>query len=134
MSSIAALVGFALWALALVCGVGLCRVVWVLVGKFRPNGFPSGQEHGPDWYWRLNRAHMNTVENLPIFGALVLAAWAAEVQVDLAATVVLAARIGQTLFHVSSNRSLVVNLRFTCFLTQVIAMAVIGLKVLGALL
>ena len=68
------LVAFALWTLALVLvGVGPWRIGQVLMNKVRPNSFPSGQPHGPEWYQRLNRAHANAVENLPVFAALVIA-------------------------------------------------------------
>ena len=37
--------------------------------------FAAGVPHGSDAYWRLNRAHLNTLENLPIFAAIVLSGW-----------------------------------------------------------
>lgn len=65
------LLAFAGWALFLVLCIAAARVSQVLTGKKKPNEFPSGVPHGGDRYWRLNRAHLNTVENLPIFGAIV---------------------------------------------------------------
>ena len=104
----------------LVGGIGLHRVIEVLRGNKPPNGFPSGEKHGPDWYWRVNRAHMNTVENLPVYGALVLAG--AVLGLDgaftTAAWVGFGARVAQSFFHVLSGRSMAVNLRFTAFLVQ----------------
>jgi len=117
-----ALVAFALWTLLLVfLGVGVWRVKRVVLDGERPNSFPSGQPHGPDWYQRVNRAHMNCVENLPIFAALVLVGHVAGVRdatFDLLAQVYVGARVGQTLAHLASGRSLVVNVRFTFFLVQ----------------
>ncbi len=117
-TSLYCLVGWCAWALLLVLAIGLARVTQVLTGKKRPNEFPSGVPHGSDMYWRLNRAHMNCIENLPIFAALVLVAALAHVNVGGLAELALAARVVQSLAHVSSGRSLVVNLRFTAFLAQ----------------
>ena len=69
---IVALLAFAAWALILGFSVVMSRFVLVLTGRKRPTEFPSGTQHGGDAYWRLNRAHANAVENLPIFAAIVL--------------------------------------------------------------
>jgi uncharacterized MAPEG superfamily protein len=116
--SLYCLVGFAAWAVLLVVGVGGWRVVEVLAGKKRANQFPSGVQHGGDLYWRLNRAHLNAVENLPIFAVLVLVAHFTHVDVTRAAEVALAARVLQSLIHVGSGSVAAVNLRFAAFATQ----------------
>ncbi len=119
---VVALLAFAGWAVLLVLAVGASRVADVLAGRKRPNEFTSGTPHGGDRYWRLNRAHVNSVENLPIFAAIVLAGAALGVS-SLAlcrmAEVVVVARVAQSSFHVASGRSRVVNLRFAAYLTQV---------------
>lgn len=115
------LLGFAAWSVLLVLALGSVRVGRVLARKQAPNSFPSGVPHGGDRYWRLNRAHLNSVENLPIFGAIVLAGEVERVTSSwfaLAATIVLGARIVQSTVHVASNSNLAVNLRFTAFFTQ----------------
>jgi uncharacterized MAPEG superfamily protein len=71
---LAALVLHAAWVLVLVLAIGAWRMGQVFAGQKKANEFPSGTQHGSDAYWRLNRAHMNTVENLPTFAALVLGA------------------------------------------------------------
>jgi uncharacterized MAPEG superfamily protein len=94
----------------------------VLTGKAQPNQFPSGVPHGSDAYWRLNRAHMNCVESLPVFASLVLVATVAGLRLpvlDTAARIVLAARVGQSLAHLSSGSNLAVNVRFAFFIVQV---------------
>lgn len=130
-----ALVLHALWVLVLVLAIGLWRVSQVLGGQKKVNEFPSGTQHGGDAYWRLNRAHMNTVENLPTFAALVLAGLYLQVQ-DLAfqvlPTIVLYGRIVQTLVHVASGSALAVSLRFTAYVVQVASMFTIGFCVLRA--
>ena len=52
--------------IVLVTAIGAFRVLQVLTRKKAANEFPSGTPHGGDLYWRLNRAHMNTAENLPL--------------------------------------------------------------------
>ncbi len=129
------LVGFALWAVLLVMGVGFSRVAQVLAGKKRANEFPSGTQHGGDRYWRLNRAHLNTVENLPIFAALVIAGVLLHVSSAAFATlpvVIVGARIVQSVVHVSSGSVVAVNVRFTAFLTQVVCFAWMGIEILRA--
>ena len=120
MTQLYCLVGFAAWAVILVVGIALYRVAQVLTGQKRANEFPSGMQHGGDRYWRLNRAHMNTVENLPIFGALVLTATLLHVDVLRWAEIALCARVLQSVIHVSSGSVMAVNLRFTAFVTQVV--------------
>jgi uncharacterized MAPEG superfamily protein len=132
---LAALTLHALWVLVLVLSIGLWRVLQVLAGQKKVNEFPSGTQHGSDAYWRLNRAHMNTVENLPTFAALVLAGVYLQLQDPLflvLPSVVLYARIAQTLIHVASGSAIGVSLRFTAYVVQVASMLVIGWCVLGA--
>ena len=104
--------GFAAWAALLVTAIGVARVAQVVTGKKRANEFPGGVQHGGDAYWRLNRAHLNAVENLPIFAALVLTARLTHVGVLLPAEIILVARLVQSLIHISSGRVLAVNVRF----------------------
>jgi uncharacterized MAPEG superfamily protein len=115
------LLGFVVWTMVLLVAVGGARVAQVLRGEKQPNEFPSGVPHGGDRYWRLNRAHLNCVENLPLFGAVVLVAAVAGVKdpmLDTLARTYLAARIGQSVIHVASGSAMAVNVRFTFFLIQ----------------
>jgi uncharacterized MAPEG superfamily protein len=76
------------------------------------------------------RAHMNCVENLPVFGALVVAMIATGVQnllVDALSVVFLLARLGQTLVHIAAPPTNVwTALRFALFCVQVVCMVAIG--------
>ncbi len=114
--------GAVIWTLLLVGAMGGWRVVQVLGRWQAPNAFPSGQPHGPSWYQRLNRAHMNCVENVPLYGLVVIAADQLVVipgdTVGWLAWAWFLARIGQTLAHVSSGSNLAVNVRFTFFAVQ----------------
>jgi uncharacterized MAPEG superfamily protein len=117
-----ALMGFVFWTVFLVLAIGGARVMQVLAGQTAVNGFPSGQPHGSDAYWRLNRAHLNCVENLPLFAAVVLAGHVTGLTAGTFATlaqVYITARVLQSIIHVSSGSVMAVNLRFTCFVVQV---------------
>jgi uncharacterized MAPEG superfamily protein len=116
------LAAFVAWTILLMAGIAVARVGAVLRGEKQANEFPSGVPHGGDAYWRLNRAHLNCTENLPLFGSVVLIAAAAGIAsptLDTAARLYLGARVGQSLAHVSSGSALAVNVRFTFFLVQV---------------
>lgn len=115
------LTGFAAWTLLLVFGVISWRSLMVLRGEKAANEFLAGVPHGPDLYWRLNRAHLNAVENLPLLAAIVLVAHLAGVRsgtFDAAAIVHLGARVVQTLCHLASNAVPVVMVRFTGLVVQ----------------
>jgi hypothetical protein len=130
-----ALVLFATWALVLVLAIGIWRLAAVLGGRTKINAFPSGVPHGGATYWRLHRAHVNTTENLPIFAALVLAGLYLQVQelaFQILPTLVLYARVAQSLIHVASNSVLAVSLRFVAYVVQAASMFVIAYCVLGA--
>ncbi len=117
------------WAL-LVGGIATFRVGKVLFAKARPNSFPADTPHGPGWYRRLMRAHMNSVENLPVFAVLIGIAHVVGLQDGTVATLslaIVAGRISQTIAHISSGRSLVVNVRFAFFCVQILA----GLGIAG---
>ena len=131
---ILALIGFAAWAILLVLCVGTARAVQVLRGQKRANEFPSGVPHGGDLYWRLNRAHVNAVENLPIFAAIVLSGAALGLSSErlcVLAEAALGLRVAQSVFHVASGSSRAVLLRFTAYVGQLgcfLAMIVETLK------
>lgn len=131
------LFAFALWTLVpmLAC-VGGFRVGSVLLGKAAPNAWPTHKEHqGPEFYKRAMRAHVNCVENLPVFGALVIVAHLAGITsptVDLACQVTVAARIGQTATHIASGSSMGVNLRFAFFCVQLACFGVLAVSILTA--
>ena len=137
LSPLACLVAFALWALALVTAVGLTRGALVLAGRRKSTDFPSGVQHGGDAYWRLNRAHLNTLETLPVFGAIVLAGVLLHVSAPMWKTlpqVIVAARVVQSLVHLSSGRALAVNVRFSAFIVQIVSLFWLGALVLRAAL
>ena len=99
------LLGFATWTvLLLMATVGVYRWVNILLCRASIASFRSDQLEGEDWYRRGTRAHANCVENLPVFGAIVLVISAIGVTgpaVNFLCTSVLIARVCQSLVHVS---------------------------------
>lgn len=130
------LVGYALWTMLLVVAVVSARAVDVFTGRKRINEFPGGVQHGGDAYWRLYRAHANSVENLPIVAVLILVGTVAHVASSPTfarlAEVALAARVVQTLAHVTSGSVAAVNVRFTAFATQMVCFGWMAVAILRA--
>jgi len=121
------LLGFATWTLiVLAATVGVHRWRLILTKRARINGFPADASNGPDWYQRATRAHLNCIENLPVYGAIVLVATLAGRHgplLDALSIAVLAARICQTSVHVlfvQTERA--VTYRFSLFTVQLLAM------------
>lgn len=121
--SIIALVFYALWAIALVLMIAMDRMLLILRGQVKNNEFLSGVPHGNQNYWRINRAQLNTVENLPIFAAIVLAAWIAGMEsplFNLLAMVVLVFRIVQSIVHIVHGGQLATWFRTGAFAVQIV--------------
>src|SRR5256885_735268 len=117
-----ALMGFVFWTVFLVLAIASVRVAQVATGKAAVNSFPSGQPHGGDQYWRLNRAHINCLENFPLFAAVVLAGHVTGLVAGTFATLAesyVFARVAQSTIHVASGSAMAVNLRFTFFVVQI---------------
>jgi uncharacterized MAPEG superfamily protein len=105
-----------------------------MTGKAAPNAFPSGTPHGSDAYWRANRAHINTTENLPIFAAMVVVGALTSADTDprfgTLALVTLCARVIQSVIHLSAGSATAVNLRFSAFLVQLVCIAWMALTII----
>lgn len=135
LTPIASLVLFAVWGLLLVIAIGTWRLAMAVTGNVPQGGFNPGSPHGGAAYWRLNRAHLNVVENLPFFGAIVLGGSVLGIQdpnFQLLANIVLLARIAQTIIHVSSGAQAAILLRFSAYLVQVFSMLWMAAMVLDA--
>ncbi|MGO4313238.1 MAPEG family protein [Pseudomonas sp. KB_15] len=117
------LLGFATWTLLLLMAtVGVYRWVGILFSSVPIASFRSDQLEGEDWYRRGTRAHANCVENLPVFGVIVFVISALDVNgsaVNYLSTLVLIARVCQSLVHVSHEQTnTFVAVRFTFFCVQ----------------
>ncbi|HVJ14528.1 MAG TPA: MAPEG family protein [Polyangiaceae bacterium] len=131
--SLWSLLGFTVWTLLLVLlGIGLPRLRAVTVEKAAVNSFVPTLPHGSERYQRTMRAHMNCVENLPVFAALVLLA--AVLRLDspwfegLALTV-LPMRVLQSTTHVLSGRSRAVLVRFAFFTVQMVCFLIMAVLI-----
>jgi uncharacterized MAPEG superfamily protein len=86
--------------------------------------FPADGSNGAGWYQRAMRAHANCIENLPLFTVVVFALYAAGVSspaADAMSVIALAARVCQTLVHISTVQTdRVVTVRFTFFFIQLL--------------
>jgi uncharacterized MAPEG superfamily protein len=127
------LLGFAAWTVLLLSAtVGVYRWTRILSGRAAVSSFRSDRLEGEDWYRRGTRAHANCVENLPVFGAIVLALYASGVHgrvADVLAVLVLVSRVLQSLVHVShAQTDAFVAVRFSMLCVQLISFA--GLIVL----
>ena len=125
-----ALLGFVLWTLLLmVSTIGVPRLTAIAKKQAQPNSFNPGVPHGSERYQRSMRAHVNCVENLPVFASLVLLGSVLVVPGVLfqcVAFAVLPARVLQSVAHVASGRNRAVLLRFAFFCVQLICFAILG--------
>lgn len=120
------LVGFAAWTvLLLLATVGVYRWSRILTGRVAIREFRADQIEGADWYKRATRAHANCIENLPVFGAIVLGLYVGNVGsalVNALAVAVLVARIMQSLVHVCFIQTdIVTSVRFGFFFVQIVS-------------
>jgi uncharacterized MAPEG superfamily protein len=125
---------FTAWTVFLVLVIGGVRGAKVLRGEARPGDYTAGVPHGGDRYWRLNRAHSNCLEFLPLFAAVVLTGAVLGVDddwLDRFAVIILSARVAQSVTHVASGSTVAINVRFTFFLVQVVSLIAMGVIVAG---
>ena len=116
---------FATWTVVLLLGtVGVYRWSRILTGRVPMSEFRADRIEGEDWYKRAMRAHANCVENLPVFGAVVLALQMGDVRgpaVNWLCIGVVVARVLQSLVHVSVKQTdPVVAVRFAFFVVQLV--------------
>ena len=115
----------------------LCAVLWIpyivgLIGGFgvKPEDYKNPPAPDlPPWLKRVNRAHINMVENLPIFASLVLVAHLSETASSLtagAAAVFFWARVAHAVVHLAGWP----YVRTLVFAVSWVAMIVIAWEVL----
>lgn len=84
-------------------------------------------------YWRLNRAHANTLENLPIFGTMVVVGTmlgCSNALFSQLAVLYMAARIGQSIVHILGGSTIFIMVRFTFFSVQMLSVTSMGIHIL----
>ena len=132
-----ALLAFATWTIAiLMLGVGVYRWSLILTGKAELKSFHGDELHGSPLPRRAMRAHLNCVENLPVFAAIVLATQASGLHsatLDVLSAGVVAARVVQTSAHLASGSNAAIAVRSTFFSVQLAAFVwMVALVVLHA--
>jgi len=134
MTPLHALLGFTAWTLLLIAAVFLYRGLKFVTGT-PINHWPRGAKPADDAALakRIEDAHANCLENLPVFAVIVLAA-AAMGRLDaiaLLAPWVLYARVGQTVVHLIGVGQLHVLARATFWSVQLVLFFWMLLKLLA---
>ena len=121
MTALQALLGFAAWTVLLVTGVFLYRGLRFVTGT-PINNWPRSAKPANDaaLVKRMEDAHANCLENLPVFAVIVLAAAAMGRLETIAALApfVLYARIGQSAVHLIGVSPVHVLVRATFWSVQ----------------
>jgi uncharacterized MAPEG superfamily protein len=130
-------VGFAAWTLVLLLAtVGTYRFSRIFSGRAGMASFPADRIEGQGWYVRAMRAHANCIENLPVFAVLVYAVRAGGVEhfaVNPLCVAILAARIAQSLVHVSLVQTdRVVSVRFAFYFVQFLCFSALIALIVGS--
>ena len=131
---IAAMLAFAVWTLLLLFGsIGVYRWSRILTGKATVGEWRADEVQGSEWYRRAMRAHMNCVENLPVFAAIVIAAALSGITdplLDGIAIAIVVARIMQSIIHIAlTQTNMIALLRFAFFFIQAIGMIVMAARI-----
>ncbi|MAA76196.1 MAG: hypothetical protein CMN28_16010 [Salinisphaeraceae bacterium] len=122
MDAYTAVLLYAGWMLVLTLAYAFPRIPLALTGQKSIDSWERGKESpDPAIQQRMKAAHMNCVENFPVFAAVVVAAGLMN---ELAAIGGLAAwvfyaRLGQSLVHISGTSFVQIMLRATFFVAQV---------------
>lgn len=134
--TVISLLGFISWALFLLILMESIRSKMVLTKEVAANEFTPDNSNLSPFMQRLARTHANCIEGLPIFGGLMLLALVTSNAsiTDPLAYIFLAARIIQSLLHLSSLNSVVVTLRFSAFAVQLIIAVIWCYKLIGAVI
>lgn len=133
-STLVAFTGFVAWSLLLLVLMESIRAKLVLTRAVPANGFTPDNAGLSPFMQRLARAHANCVEGLPIFGGLMLVAVAAgrSAVTDPLALVFLAARVLQSLVHLTSVSAVAVTVRFALFAVQMLVAVYWAVRLLAS--
>lgn len=133
MTSMQALLGFTAWTLLLVLLVFSWRGIEILRGKKAYYWTRGNTIEEPGLVTRIQHAHLNCLENLPIFAVIVLAAAAMgkSAVTEPYAGYVLYARIAQSVTHLIGIGHWLVMLRATFWTVQLLLFVVMLYGLLG---
>ncbi len=134
MTAFTAMLLYLVWTLLLALSYALYRVPLVLMGSKNADHWERGQESDdPAILQRAKGAHLNCVENFPLFAAVVLAGAALDqmATINAVAAYVLYARIGQSVMHLIGTSFVLILVRATLFLIQVLLVLYMAFGLLG---
>lgn len=125
MTGVQALIGFAAWTLLLVFVVFNWRFFEVLRGRPANSWLRGAAAPSPPLVTRVEHAHANCIENLPVFVAIVVAAALLEKldAINVAGPFVLYARIAQSLTHLAGTSHWLVFIRANFYAVQLLLFA-----------
>ena len=128
------LLGFAGWTLLILFStVGVYRWSRILTGRATVREWHANEDQGAAWYRRAMRAHMNCIENLPVYAAIVVAIMATGVTspwLDGLAVALLVLRIAHSLWHIILEQTEVVaTIRFALYFLQILILFAMGIFV-----
>jgi len=133
--AICALICFTALTIALALGYVGYRIFLVLSFKTSANSWTRDAEawQDPPVIVRIHHAHLNSLENLPLYAAVVLAAYATGqiAVIDSLAMVYLGLRVAQSLVHVISTTPAFVFVRANLWVAQIALLAYWLLKLCG---
>ena len=125
------LLAFAMWTIFMVLHISFHRWKSVFTGTVPKGGFPSDVVPEHDWYRRAMQAHRNSVENLAVYGAIVVVLTVRGFDtpmLDYLALAVIAGRILQSLVHVFLEQTRqIVLVRFSFYFVQLASMIWMGI-------
>lgn len=118
---------FALWTLiVLIFTIGITRWYLILSGSVEPRHFRADELHGSPRYRRAMRAHINCIENLPVYAAIIFCITVVKLDnalLNILAIVFIIARLCQTITHVAfTDTNRMVLIRFLFYFIQLVIM------------
>ncbi len=133
--AICALLGFTALTIALAFGYVGYRIFLVLTLKTAANSWTREAEtwKDPAFITRLHHAHLNCIENLPLFAAVVLAAFVTNQLpvIDKLAMIYLGLRLAQSGIHIISTGPAFVFVRANFWVAQTAILAYWVLSLCG---
>ena len=100
------LLGFAAWTLlTLFTTIGVYRWTRILTGRASIAEWRADEVQGSEWYRRAVRAHMNCVENLPVYTATVVVLLALRLDRPVLDALAITILVAESARHRSTFRS-----------------------------
>ena len=127
MLSLQALIGFTAWTVLLVLVIFAWRGIEIVINGKKADSWTRGKDvAAPGLIRRIEHAHINCLENLPVFAAIVLAAAAMgkSAVTEPYAMYVLYARLAQSITHMIGVNHWLVMLRATFWTIQLVLFVV----------